>query len=166
MNRLWMLALIAALLVCLAGARVHAADNDDSSDGSDGTVATTDGGADGDAVAGPDAVSSADSPPGVAAEPSSRAGSQDLITMNFQNVDIPVLAKFISEITGKNFVLAESVRGKISIISPTKVTPYQAYSIFQSVLQIKGFTTVTAGSIIKIVPARDVRQSAELTTSQ
>src|SRR6266481_1635846 len=91
---------------------------------------------------------------------------QNLITMNFQDVDIPVLAKFISEITGKNFVLDESVRGKISIISPTKVTPSQAYSIFQSVLQIKGFTTVIAGSIVKIVPARDVRQSAELTTSQ
>ena len=43
--------------------------------------------------------------------------------MNFQNVDIPVLAKFISEITGKNFVVDESVRGKVSIISPTKVTP-------------------------------------------
>ena len=47
---------------------------------------------------------------------------QNLITMNFQNVDIPVLAKFISEITGKNFVVDESVRGKVSIISPTKVT--------------------------------------------
>src|SRR6266566_5095571 len=91
---------------------------------------------------------------------------QNLITMNFQDVDIPVLAKFISEITGKNFVVDESVRGKVSIISPTKVTPAQAYSIFQSVLQVKGFTTVQAGSIIKIVPSRDVRQSAELTQSQ
>ncbi|MGA7764309.1 MAG: hypothetical protein WCA59_21415, partial [Candidatus Binataceae bacterium] len=35
---------------------------------------------------------------------------QNLITMNFQDVDIPVLAKFISEITGKNFVVDESVR--------------------------------------------------------
>ncbi|MGH7931642.1 MAG: type II secretion system secretin GspD [Candidatus Binataceae bacterium] len=86
--------------------------------------------------------------------------------MNFQNVDIPVLAKFISEITGKNFVLDEAVRGKVSIISPTKVTPDQAYSIFQSVLQLKGFTTVQAGPVIKIVPARDVRQTAALTQSQ
>jgi general secretion pathway protein D len=163
MNRLWMLAVIAALIVCLAGARVHAADGDDSADSGGATAASADTGTDGDAVAGPDAE---DGPPGVAAESSSRASSQDLITMNFQNVDIPVLAKFISEITGKNFVLDESVRGKVSIISPTKVTPDQAYSIFQSVLQIKGFTTVTAGSIIKIIPARDVRQSAELTTSQ
>jgi general secretion pathway protein D len=91
---------------------------------------------------------------------------ENLITMNFQDVDIPVLAKFISEITGKNFVVDESVRGKVSIISPTKVTPAQAYSIFQSVLQVKGFTTVQAGPVIKIVPARQVRESAALTTSQ
>jgi general secretion pathway protein D len=91
---------------------------------------------------------------------------QNLITMNFQDVDIPVLAKFISEITGKNFVVDESVRGKVSIISPTKVTPQQAYSIFQSVLQLKGFATVQAGPIVKIVPAREVRETAALTTSQ
>ena len=91
---------------------------------------------------------------------------QNLITMNFQDVDIPVLAKFISEITGKNFVVDESVRGKVSIISPTKVTPAQAFSIFQSVLQVKGFTTVQAGPVIKIVPSRVVRESAVLTTSQ
>jgi general secretion pathway protein D len=90
----------------------------------------------------------------------------DQITMNFQNVDIPVLAKFISEITGKNFIIDESVRGKVTVISPSKVTPEQAYSIFQSVLQIKGFTTVQAGKVIKIVPARNVRSSAQLTESQ
>src|ERR1017187_9961662 len=88
------------------------------------------------------------------------------ITMNFQNVDIPVLAKFISAITGRNFIIDESVRGKVTIISPSKVTPEQAYSIFQSVLQVKGFTTVQAGKVIKIVPARNVRSSAELTASQ
>jgi general secretion pathway protein D len=91
---------------------------------------------------------------------------QNMITMNFQNVDIPVLAKFISEITGKNFIVDESVRGKVSIISPTKVTPDQAYQIFQSVLQLKGFTTVQAGKVIKIIPSRNVRQSAPLTQSQ
>jgi len=102
----------------------------------------------------------------VRAENSPPPQDQNLITMNFQDVDIPVLAKFISEITGKNFVVDESVRGKVSIISPTKVTPAQAYSIFQSVLQVKGFTTVQAGPVIKIVPAREVRESAALTTSQ
>jgi general secretion pathway protein D len=91
---------------------------------------------------------------------------QNTITMNFQNVDIPVLAKFISEITGRNFIIDESVRGKVTIISPSKVTPEQAYSIFQSVLQVKGFTTVQAGKVIKIEPARNVRSNARLTESQ
>src|SRR5208283_2663228 len=101
-------------------------------------------------------------------EPSEGGGvaANGLITMNFQNVEIPVLARFISEITGKNFVVDENVRGRISIISPTRVTPEQAYSIFQSVLQIKGFTTVQAGPVIKIIPARNVRSSAALTESQ
>lgn len=93
-------------------------------------------------------------------------GSERFITMNFQNVEIPVLAKFISEITGKNFILDESVRGKVSIISPSKVTPDQAFRIFQSVLQLKGYATVPVGKVIKIVPATVVRQSATLTQSQ
>src|SRR5580704_2050680 len=91
---------------------------------------------------------------------------QNTITMNFQNVDIPVLAKFISEITGKNFIIDEGVRGKVTIISPTKVTPEQAYSTFKSVLQIKGFTTVESGPVIRIIPSRDARGSAQLTYSQ
>src|SRR5215472_11920456 len=118
-----------------------------------------------DSTGSPAVAASADSSTAVTNGPRA-VGDQDLITMNFQNVDLPVLAKFISEITGKNFVLDENVRGRVSIISPTRVTPEQAYSIFQSVLQVKGFTTVQAGTIIKIVPSRDVRQSAELTQSQ
>ncbi len=101
----------------------------------------------------------------VDAEPTS-AEPQNQITMNFQNVDIPVLAKFISEITGKNFIVDEGVRGKVSIISPTKVTPDQAYQVFRSVLKMKGFTTVEAGKVIKIVPSRDVRSQAPLTSTQ
>jgi len=96
-----------------------------------------------------------------------RSGSKEnLITMNFDNVDISVLAKFMSEITGKNFVLDESVSGKVSIIAPTRVTPEQAYCIFESALQVKGFATVGAGPVIKILPSRDARAYASLTRSQ
>ena len=86
--------------------------------------------------------------------------AENLITMNFQDVDLAVLAKFISEITGKNFVLDESVRGKVTIIKPGKVTPEQAYSIFMSALQLEGFTTVDAEPVIKIIPSRDLRRAA------
>src|SRR5579863_1477290 len=159
------------ICLCLMVTRVNAAD--DAADAGDDSPAVVNDTSASDSPADSGDDSSADAPAesspttmaGVPAA-SPRPSDQDLITMNFQNVDIPVLAKFISEMTGKNFIIDESVRGKVSIISPTKVTPMQAYSIFQSVLKIKGFTTVQAGAVIKIVPARDVRQSAELTQSQ
>ncbi|MGE0684528.1 MAG: type II secretion system secretin GspD [Candidatus Binatia bacterium] len=86
-------------------------------------------------------------------------GEQRRVAMNFQDVDIPVLARFVSELTNKNFIVDEKVRGKVTVISPTKVTPTEAYTIFQSVLQVKGFTTVPSGGIIKIVPSKDARQA-------
>ena len=87
--------------------------------------------------------------------PSEAAG---LVAMNFQDVDIPVLTRFVSEITGKNFIVDEKVRGKVTIISPTKVTVDEAYAVFQSVLQVKGFTTVPSGGVVKIVPSREAKQ--------
>lgn len=86
-------------------------------------------------------------------------GNERLITMDFQDVDLPVLIKFISEITGKNFIVDEKVRGKITIISPGRISVDEAYLVFQSVLQVKGFTTVQAGAVIKIVQTSEAKSS-------
>jgi general secretion pathway protein D len=104
--------------------------------------------------------------PTVFANEPQRAGKENLVTMNFDNADISVVARFISAITGKNFVIDESVRGKVSIIAPARVTPAQAFCIFQSALQLKGFATVGAGPVIKIVPSRDARSFAPVTESR
>jgi len=82
------------------------------------------------------------------------------VALNFQDVDLPVLARFVSEVTGKNFILDDRVRGTVTIISPTRITPEEAYLVFQSVLQVKGFTTVPSGRFVKIVPAREGRETA------
>ena len=88
----------------------------------------------------------------------SQDGADGQVAINFQDVDIPVLARFISDITNKNFIVDEKVRGKVTIISPHKVTADEAYTVFQSVLQVKGFTTVPGRGVIKIVPSRDAKQ--------
>ncbi len=79
------------------------------------------------------------------------------VTIDFDNVDITLLIKFISELTGKNFVIDNNVKGKVTIISPTKITVDEAYKVFESVLEVNGFTTVPSGSVIKIVPAVEAR---------
>lgn len=79
--------------------------------------------------------------------------SERFITIDFDNVDIRLFIKYISELTGINFVVDKAVQGNVTIISPTKISEDEAYQLFQSVLEVNGFTTVPAGSITKIMPA-------------
>jgi general secretion pathway protein D len=81
----------------------------------------------------------------------------NLVRIDFENVDLQAMVRFISKITGKNFIVDDSVRGKVSIVTPDKVNVDQAYQIFLSVLNLKGFTAVQAGPAIKIIPTKDAR---------
>ncbi len=80
------------------------------------------------------------------------------VTIDFDNVDIPVFVKFISEITGKNFVIDNNVRGKVTIFSPHQISIDEAYKVFESVLEVHGFTTIPSGNVIKIIPAKDAKE--------
>jgi general secretion pathway protein D len=88
------------------------------------------------------------------------AGAQSAkIALDFNDVDIPVFVRFISELTGKNFVLDETIKkqgGKISVFSPTKVTPDQAYSMFVSALEVARLAVVPKGSVYQIVQMGDL----------
>jgi general secretion pathway protein D len=81
------------------------------------------------------------------------------VILNFSDVDIATMVKFISDLTGKNFVMDERVKGKISVYSPAKLSPEEAYNVFTSVLELKGFTIVPAGRVHKIIPIAMARQS-------
>ena len=81
------------------------------------------------------------------------------VTFNFVDVELPVITKFISEITGKNFIFDDKVKGKITIIAPAKLSIDDAYSLFTSVLELKGFTVVPSGvDVYKIIPAIEAKQ--------
>ncbi len=81
------------------------------------------------------------------------------VTFNFVDVDLPVIAKFISEVTKKNFIFDERVKGKITIIAPSKLSIDDAFNLFTSVLELKGFTVVPSGvNAYKIVPSSEAKQ--------
>ncbi len=82
------------------------------------------------------------------------------ITMNLPDVDIRALVDFISDITKTNFIVDNRVKGKVSVISPSKITVEEAYKVFESVLEVHGFTTVQSGEFVKIVPATDARSKS------
>lgn len=90
-------------------------------------------------------------------QPAASAPATRYVTIDFDNVDIPVFIKFISELTGRNFVIDEKVRGKVTVISPTKIAVDEVYKVFESVMEIYGFATVPAGDVIKVIPALEAR---------
>lgn len=86
-------------------------------------------------------------------------GSPGRVALDFNDVELSVFVRFISELTGKNFVLDETVKkagGKITVFSPTKVTPDQAYSLFVSALEVSRLAVVLKGPVYQIVPMGDL----------
>lgn len=79
-------------------------------------------------------------------------------SFDFPNVEITDIIKAISELTGKNFIIDSTVRGKITIIAPSKITVAEAYKAFLSSLAINGFTVVPSGGFLKIRNARSAQR--------
>jgi general secretion pathway protein D len=82
------------------------------------------------------------------------------VTIDFNDVDINLFIKYISELTGKNFIVDRTVKGKVTVISPTRISAEDAYFVFMSVLEVYGFTTVESGSVIKIIPSVQARSKS------
>ena len=78
-----------------------------------------------------------------------------LISVDFNQVDIRVVLKIISDITGANFLVDDNVKGTVTLISPTKIRLGEVYAVLESVLQVKGYAAVPSGQTIKIVPRAD-----------
>jgi general secretion pathway protein D len=81
------------------------------------------------------------------------------VTLDFKNVELTDLIQTISELTGENFLYDETVKGKITIVSPESMTLGEAYQLFHSVLNVKGYTVVPSGGINKIVPLKNAKTS-------
>lgn len=72
-------------------------------------------------------------------------------TLNLKDADIGTLIATVSEVTGRNFIVDERVKGKVTVISSRPMSSEAVYETFLAVLAVKGFAAVPAGSVIKIV---------------
>lgn len=79
-------------------------------------------------------------------------------TLNLKDADINTLIQTVSEVTGKNFIVDERVKGKVTVISSKPMSSEAVYETFLAVLAIKGFAAVPAGSVIKIVQDTNAKQ--------
>jgi general secretion pathway protein D len=81
---------------------------------------------------------------------------EEMVYLNVQDQDIKDVIKQISKATGKNFIIDDKVRGKVTIMSEKMMTKEEAYQAFLSALEVAGYTTVIGpGGIIKIVSLKE-----------
>jgi len=77
--------------------------------------------------------------------------ADELISINFDQVDIRTVLKTIGDITGINFVVDKSVTGPVTVMSPTKIRMGDLYSVLESILDVQGYAAVPAADLVKVV---------------
>lgn len=87
-----------------------------------------------------------------------KVNEQGKIQLDFINAEISDIAQSIGELTKRNFIIDDKVRGNITIISPQPVTIAEGYQAFVSALEVKGFTITKVGQVYKIVPLREMNK--------
>jgi general secretion pathway protein D len=84
-----------------------------------------------------------------------------MVTLDFADAELAQVIETIARATNRNFIYDDRVRGRVTIVSPEPIPVEQAYAVFESVLQVKGFTTVTTpGGAIKVIPVREAKESS------
>ena len=83
------------------------------------------------------------------------------VFLNFQNADISLVVKFMSELTGKNIVLGPNVKGTITISSAKPVSIKQAWDLFVMSLTLQGYGVVEDKNFVRILPIAQAVPLAE-----
>lgn len=84
-------------------------------------------------------------------------------TLNFKDVELSEFLGVMSQLIGKNIVIDERVRGKITISSVKKIPVKDAYEVMKAILELKGFAVVESENLIKILPIKDaIKKNVEV----
>jgi len=80
----------------------------------------------------------------------------EMVALNFDQVDVTLFLKTMSEITGKSFIISNKVKGQISFMSSKEVPVDKVYDIVLAILQVSGFYTVPGkDNVVYVYPAQE-----------
>jgi general secretion pathway protein D len=85
-----------------------------------------------------------------------------IVKLNLKpETEVADLVAWISAITCKQFVLPDlpSSHAKVTIVSPSLITPREAYRLFLEALDSVGLTVVPTGSFLRIIESAKVKGS-------
>ncbi len=105
----------------------------------------------------PTRTAQAEEQDGIDLEKRARSGK---FAFEFSKAEIMDVVKAISNLTRRNFIVPEKIKSqRITILSPTKISAREAWSVFLSALEVSGITVVRSGKFYKLVEAKDAQKS-------
>ena len=87
--------------------------------------------------------------------------AQEQITLNFKDAEITAVINTVADLTGKTFIIDPRVKGMVNVVSNQPLSRDEVLGVFLSILEVQGFTTVTVGKAIKIVPNTQIRNTPQ-----
>jgi general secretion pathway protein D len=99
-------------------------------------------------------------------KPAAPAVPERYVSLNFDNADIAVVIQTIAELLHMNYIVAPTVRGRITIQSSEKLPVSSLLPVLEQILEVNGFMAVKSGEFFKIVPANQAKQESVETVLQ
>jgi len=84
-------------------------------------------------------------------------------SLNFKDVTITEFLNVMGQLIGKNIIIDDKIRGKITVVSAKKIPVSEAFEILKSILEVKGLAVVETKSLMKIIPVKDaIKKNVEI----
>jgi general secretion pathway protein D len=74
------------------------------------------------------------------------------INFNFDQVEIRTLARIVGEMTGRRFLVDNTVTSRVTVVTPAPVPQATVYPLFLNVLEATGYSVVEHEQMFHIVP--------------
>jgi general secretion pathway protein D len=81
-----------------------------------------------------------------------------LISMSFREAELDYVLDFFSRASGYTVVKDAEIKARVTVISQREIPVDQAFSVLNSILAIKGYTTIINDKLVKVVPLENAKQ--------
>ncbi|MEQ9363884.1 MAG: secretin N-terminal domain-containing protein [Leptospirales bacterium] len=86
--------------------------------------------------------------PGLRAQPELKGSFQP----EFKDVEISDFLKTMAQITRRNILIDDGIKGKITVVSHRRIPRAMALDFLKQVLEVKGFAVIDENGFLKVVP--------------
>ncbi len=93
--------------------------------------------------------------------PQPRGGrAEETFEANFPDVEIKDFLKTMADITRRNILIDDTVKGKITIVSHRRIPRSRALEFLKQVLEVKGYGLIEEGDLLRVVPIETARDAS------